>query len=125
MSVEVRALARYAKMSPLKVRQVARGLRGMHVLEAQETLKFIPRKSARLLKKVLDSAVANAENNLNLSSKNLFIKEITVGEGPAQRRFMPTARGSAHPYKKRTSHICFVLSELNKKVKEVARGTKN
>jgi large subunit ribosomal protein L22 len=75
-------------------------------------LRFIPRKSARLLAKTIQSAMANAENNNNLSADQLVISEVKIDEGPAIKRFKPVARGSAHPFKKRTSHISIVLSEL-------------
>ena len=72
---------------------------------------FIPRKSARLVTKTLQSAIANAENNNNLSSDALKIESATVEQGPAFKRFRPAARGSAHPYKKSTSHIRIILSD--------------
>ena len=109
--MEVKAYTKYARMSPLKVRKVARAIQGRNAGEALEMLSLIPRKSARLIGKTLKSAIANAENNNNLSSDPLPIKSTIIEEGPAFKRFRPAARGSAHPYKKRTSHIRIVLTD--------------
>lgn len=108
--MEVTALTKYARMSPKKVREVAREIQGRPATEAFELLQFIPRKSARLIRKTLASAIANAENNHNLSSDDLIVKRCLIEEGPAFRRFRPVGRGSAHPFKKRTSHIRIILS---------------
>jgi len=109
--MEVQALTKYARMSPKKVREVAREIQGRPAPEALDLLRFIPRKSARLIHKTLTSAVANAENNHNLSSDDLVVKRCIIEEGPALRRFNPVARGSAHPIRKRLSHIRIVLSD--------------
>ena len=98
-------------MSPMKVRDITRQIQGLGASEAVELLKFIPRKSARLVAKTLKSAIANAENNHNLSSESLVIIKAVVDEGPSFKRYKPAARGSAHPIKKRTSHINIVLAE--------------
>lgn len=107
--MEVQALTKYVRMSHLKLRDVARELQGMKANEALELLKFIPRKSARLIYKTLKSAIANAENNHDLSSDSLIIYRALIEQGPALKRFRPSARGMAHPYKKGTSHIRIVL----------------
>lgn len=109
--MEVIAHTKYSRISAKKAREVARELRGRPANEALELLKFIPRKAARLLHKTLHSAVANAENNHNLNSDDLVIKEAIVEEGPAFRRFKAAARGSAKPIRKRTSHLRIVLTE--------------
>ena len=109
--MEVKAYTKYARMSPLKVRKVARAIQGRNAGEALEMLSLIPRKSARLIGKTLKSAIANAENNNNLSSDVLTIKSTIIEEGPAFKRFRPAARGSAHPYKKRMSHLRITLSD--------------
>ena len=109
--MEVQALYRFARMSPKKVREVAREIQGKPAPEAMDLLQFIPRKSAQLLRKTLASAIANAENNNNLSSDDLIVHRALVEEGTAFRRFRPVARGAAHPYRKRTSHIRIVLSD--------------
>lgn len=109
--MEVKALTKYARMSPIKVREVAREIQGLPANEAMDLLKFIPRKSARLISKTLASAIANAENNHNLSSDDLVIKSAIIEEGASFRRFQPVARGSAHPIRKRTSHIRIILTD--------------
>lgn len=114
--MEVRALTKYVRMSPMKVRQITRQVQGMAATEAADLLKFIPRKSARLVAKTLQSAIANAENNHNLSSESLVVAKAVVDEGPAFKRYKPAARGSAHPIRKRTSHITIILSEKQEAV---------
>ena len=109
--MQVQAYTKYARMSPVKVREITRAIQGRNAAEAVEILRFIPRKSARLVSKTLQSAIANAENNNNLSSDTLTIESATVQQGPAVKRFRPVARGSAHPYKKRTSNIRIVLTD--------------
>lgn len=109
--MQVQAYTKYSRMSPVKVRDITRVIQGRNAAEAVEILRFIPRKSARLVSKTLQSAIANAENNNNLSSDSLTIESATVEQGPAFKRFRPAARGSAHPYKKRTSHIRIILTD--------------
>jgi len=109
--MQIQAYTKYARMSPQKVREITGAIQGQNAAEAVEILRFIPRKSARLVSKTLQSAIANAENNNNLSSDALTIESATVDQGPAFKRFRPAARGSAHPYKKRTSNIRIVLSD--------------
>lgn len=109
--MEVQARTNYSRMSAKKVREVTRVIQGRPAAEAQELLRFIPRKSARLVAKTLSSAVANAENNHNLASAELLVARAVVDEGPVLKRFRPAARGSAHPIRKRTSHITIVLTD--------------
>ncbi|MBN2235259.1 MAG: 50S ribosomal protein L22 [Opitutales bacterium] len=109
--MEIRALTKYSRMSPQKVREITRVIQGKNAAEAAELLKFIPRKSARLVYKTLKSAIANAENNANVVAESLTIKSAIVNEGPSIKRFHPVARGMAHPYKKRMSHITIVLAQ--------------
>jgi large subunit ribosomal protein L22 len=109
--MEVQAITRHARMSPKKVREVARVIQGRPAAEALELVRFIPRKSARLLAKTLKSAVANAENNNELSVDSLVVKFALVENGPVLKRFKAGARGSASPRKKRMSHIRIVLSD--------------
>lgn len=111
--MEVQALTRYARMSPKKVREVARTIQGRTAPEAVDLLTFIPRKSARLLAKTLKSAIANAENNANLSADNLVVTRAVVENGPVLKRFKPGARGTAMPRRKKMSHIRIVLSDGN------------
>ena len=110
----VKAIAKRVRMSPIKVRQVTRLIQGRNAEEALEYLRYIPRKSARLVAKVLQSAIANATNNHNLSAEDLVILEATANQGPVIKRFMPAARGSAHPIRKGSTHIEIKLSSSTK-----------
>ena len=109
--MEVQALTRFARMSPKKMREVAREIQGLAAPQAVELLTLIPRKSARLIVKTLKSAIANAENNNNLSSDNLVVASAVIENGPVLKRFKAGARGSAMPRRKKMSHIRIVLSE--------------
>lgn len=111
---EVQALIKYTRMSPKKMREITRIIQGKAVNDAIDLLKLIPRKSARYIVKAVQSAVANAENNNDLVAENLVVHRALIEEGPAFKRFRPAARGSAHPYKKRTSHIRIVVKEKQK-----------
>ena len=109
--MEIQALTRYARMSPKKVREVARLIQGRPVPEAMDFVALIPRKSARLVAKTLKSAVANAENNNNLAADKLFVHRALIENGPVLKRFKAGARGSAKPRVKRMSHLRIVLSD--------------
>lgn len=109
--MEVQALTRYARMSPEKLREVTREIQGLPVAKATDVLTFIPKKSARLVAKTLKSAVANAENNHQLSSAALVVRSAKVDIATPMRRFKAGPRGSGMAYKKRMSHITIVLSE--------------
>ena len=109
--MEVQALTKYARMSPKKVNEVARVIRGRNANEALDLLKFIPRKSAALIAKTLQSAIANAENNHDLSGDTLKVDRATVEQGPVLKRFKAAARGGVARRKKRMSHIRIVLKD--------------
>ena len=109
--MEVSAITRYARMSPQKVGEVTRMIHGKSASEALEMLRFIPRKSARMIEKTLKSAIANATNNAKLAAAELRVKSAVANEGPRLKRFQPKARGSAGPIIKRTSHIEIVLTD--------------
>ena len=109
--MEVQAKSYFVRISPLKIRDVARNIRGMNAEDAMNLLRFIPRKSARLIAKTLQSAMANAENNHNLSAGSLVVSRLLVDEGPSIKRFQPVSRGSAHRFKRRTTTITIILSE--------------
>ena len=87
-------------------------VRGKKVEEALNMLAFAPQKGARILKKLLDSAVANAEQNADVDVDNLFIKRVYADEGPTLKRFRPRAQGRATRIRKRTSHLTVVLDEI-------------
>ena len=109
--MEVHATTRFARMSPQKVREVARQIQGLPAEEAIQLLRFIPRKSARLLGKTLASAIANAENNRNLSADSLTVRSAVIENGPVLKRFKAGARGTAMPRRKKMSHIRIILSD--------------
>ncbi len=109
--MEVKSTTKFARISPLKARDVAREIQGLPVSQALDILTFTRRKAAFLVNKTLKSAIANAENNHELAVDSLVIKEAVVGAGPAFRRHKPRARGSAGAIRKRTSHICITLSD--------------
>ena len=111
--MEVLSLTRSARMSPKKMRDVARIIQGRKAAEAVDYLTLIPRKSARLIVKTLKSAIANAENNNNLSADTLTIKSAIIENGPVLKRFKAGARGTAMPRRKKMSHIRIVLSDGN------------
>ena len=109
--MEARAIAKYVRISPLKVNFICREITGKQVDEALSILKFTPKKGARILEKVLDSAVANAENNLNLDRDNLYVSAAYANEGPRMKRWRPKAKGMAYPIIKRSSHVGVVVQE--------------
>lgn len=108
--METKAVARYVRMSPRKVRRVVDTIRGKHIGEALTILQFLPHSAARLVNKVLRSAVANAEHNHQADPRELVVREVRVDEGPMLKRFQPHAQGRAFPIKKRTSHVTVVVS---------------
>lgn len=109
--MNARAQAKYIRESPNKVRRVLDLVRGLPVDEAQAVLQFTNRKAATTIKKVLDSAVANAEHNFALDVEDLFIAEAYADEGPTLKRWRPRARGRASQILKRTSHITIVVAD--------------
>lgn len=109
--MEVRAKARFIRISPRKVRLIMDNIRGRKVEDALNALAFAPQKGAFLLKKLLKSAVANAENNLNLNVDKLYVKRVFADEGPTLKRFRPRAMGRATRIRKRTSHLTVILDE--------------
>lgn len=120
--MEVKAITKYVRVAPRKVRLVAELVTGKQVDTAAGILKFTNKKSAGILAKTLKSATANAENNNNMDGDSLFIKEITVNEGPTLKRFRPRAMGRASRIRKRTSHITVTLVE-KKKNKKIEKAT--
>lgn len=107
--MEVKAIYKYARISPLKAREVTRAITGMDVSQALAVLNYTPKKAALLVGKTLQSAIANATNNNELDEETLFVKSAVATDGPALKRIMPRARGSASPIKKRMTHITVVL----------------
>ncbi len=117
--MEVKAKARYIRMSPKKVRLVIDVVRGMDVAAAKAQLKFINKRAVQPVEKLIDSAVANAIHNFELKEDNLFVKEIRVDDGPTLKRWQPRAFGRAGAIRKRSSHISLILGEKVETKKEV------
>lgn len=115
----VNAVLRFARIAPRKARLVADTIRGLSVLQAEVRLRTLEPRAARMLEKLLKSAVANAKQNFSLDPKELRVTQVLVNEGPRLKRWMPRARGSANRIIKRTSHIEVVLAERD----EAARAT--
>ncbi len=109
--METRAVAKYVRISPRKARLVMDQLRGKKVEEALNLLNFAPQKSAYVVKKLISSAVANAEENTEIDVDTLLVKTIYADEGPTLKRFRPRAMGRATRIRKRTSHITVILEE--------------
>lgn len=109
--MEVSAKLRYSHMSPQKARLVADQIRGLPVGRALQVLEFSPKKAASIIKKVLDSAIANAEHNEGADIDELKVSCVFVDEGPAQKRTMPRAKGRANRILKRTSHITVMVAD--------------
>lgn len=114
--MKVRARARYVRQSPSKVRRVLDLIRGLSVDEAEAVLAFSARGATEPIRKVLRSAVANAEHNHALDADELVVAEVYADEGPTLRRFRPRARGRATRIRKRTCHITVVVAERAREV---------
>ncbi len=109
--MRVRAIAKYVRISPTKVRKVAMPIKGKPVEDALSVLGFMPQRSAKILGKVIRSAVANADQKSDIDVDNLAIENIVVNQGPTMKRFRPRAMGRATRILKRSSHITVVLAE--------------
>ena len=107
---EIRAVSKYIRMSPSKVRRGLRQIKGKTYLEALTLLEFMPYASCAPIIKVLRSATANAKNNLNLDEKTLVVKAAFADKGPTMKRFRPRAQGRAYRILKATSHITIVMA---------------
>ncbi|MGH9032522.1 MAG: 50S ribosomal protein L22 [Acidimicrobiia bacterium] len=109
--MEARAQARYVRVTPMKARRVVDVIRGMKADEASALLRFAPQAAAEPVRKVLESAMANAEDSKGLSAETLYVVEAYVDEGPTMKRFRPRAQGRAYRVAKRTSHITIVIED--------------
>jgi large subunit ribosomal protein L22 len=109
--METRAVAKYVRIAPRKVRIVMDLIRGKGVDEALSILKYTPKAASIVLTKVVSSAAANAENNFDMDRTDLIIAEAYVDQGPTLKRVRPRARGQAFPIQKKTSHITVVVGE--------------
>ena len=109
--MQAKAIAKYVRISPLKVNFICKEIRGKQVDEALAILKFTPKKGARILEKVLNSAIANAEHNFGLNRKDLFVSQAYANNAPVMKRWRPKAKGMAYPILKRSSHVGVVVEE--------------
>lgn len=109
--MQVQAIYKNFRMSPQKMREVVRQIQGLPALKAQAVLAVVARKSARVVAKTLNSAIANAENNNKVKVENLIVLEAVAGAASTYKRFQPKARGSAGPILKRGCHIRIVLTD--------------
>ena len=111
--MESKAVAKFVRITPRKVRVVLDLIRGKNVAEAFAILKFTPKSGAVVVEKVLRSAVANAENNYDMDVDKLVIKTAFADDGPTMKRIHPRSRGQAFKILKRTSHVTIVVDEKN------------
>ncbi len=109
--METKAQARFVRIAPRKARIVIDLVRGKGVDDALSILAYTPKKGSEIIERVLRSAIANAENNHDMSRDALFISRAYVDEGPTLKRFRPRAMGRATRIRKRTSHITVALRE--------------
>lgn len=109
--MEARAEHKFARISPRKVVIVCDLIRGKNVKVAEALMRNTPKAASELMLKVLKSAVANAENNFNMDTDKLYVKETYANPGPILKRGMPRAQGRMYRINKRTSHITIVVAE--------------
>jgi len=109
--MEAKAVAKHLRITARKARLVTDLIKGKEANKAVAILKSTPKKAAKLTEKVLNSAIANAENNHDMFVDDLIVKRAFVDEGPTMKRWKPRAQGQASPINKRTSHITIVLSD--------------
>jgi large subunit ribosomal protein L22 len=110
--MEAKATLKYVRTSPRKMRRVVDMVRGQHVLEARRILRFSPLGASRDVEKLLNSAVANAEQSPGVIAENLIISRAWVDSGPTLKRFRPRAYGRATRVRKRTAHVTLVVKPM-------------
>jgi large subunit ribosomal protein L22 len=120
--MEVRAQARYIRVTPRKARRVVDLIRGLPAADAQAVLRFAPQAASEPVGKVLASAIANAEHNNQLDRTTLVVSRAYVDEGPTLKRFRPRAQGRAYRVNKRTSHITVVVEPRQEEVAAAGGG---
>ena len=108
--MQAKAIQRYVRITPRKCNAVLELIRGQGVEQAQTTLQFTPKLGARIVQKVLKSAVANALHEGKVRIEDLYVKEAVVGAGPTLKRWLPRAQGRATPLLKRTSHVAVTVA---------------
>ncbi|MFN8589629.1 MAG: 50S ribosomal protein L22 [Candidatus Eisenbacteria bacterium] len=108
--MEATAIQRFVRITPRKCNQILGLIRGLDAEQALTLLKFTPKNGARIIEKVLTSAVANAKHTAQARVENLYVKEARVGAGPTMKRWLPRAQGRATPILKRTSHVSVTVA---------------
>ena len=111
--MEAKAIAKYVRMSPSKLKPIADLVRGKNLDEALTILKFTPGKGSEIFEKVVLSAAANAENNHDMNRDELYVAEVYANQGPTMKRWRAGARGGASKILKRSSHVGVTLKERN------------
>jgi len=112
--MQAKAIARYIRMSPTKVRRTIRVLKGLPLKEAQAVLDVLPHRAARAIRRVVDSAAANAENNHGMAREDLWVEQAYVNSGPTMKRYRFASGGRIAEIRKRISHISVVLSDAER-----------
>lgn len=112
--MEAKAIAKYIRVSPFKLQRVAQAIRGRPVREAEAILAYMPSRTAQVVAKALKSAVANAENNLEMDRNDLVVARAYVDKGPSVKRLQPRARGRADVIARRSSHVTVIVAERNR-----------
>lgn len=111
--MEARAIAKYVRMSPIKLKPIVDLVRGKGLGEALTILKFTPGKGSAIVEDVMKSAAANAENNFDMNPDDLYVAEVYVHQGPTMKRWRAGAQGRASVILKRSSHVGVTLKERN------------
>ena len=123
-NLTARATAKFVRVTPMKARRVIDLIRGKDAADALNTLRFAPQSASEPVAKVLASAIANAENNLDLDPRTLVVSTAYADEGPTLKRFQPRAQGRAFRVRKRTSHITIEVTSVPEKA-GAGRGRRN
>lgn len=116
--MEIKATSKYVRMPPMKARDLARAITGLPVGRALQAVELNKRKAAVQLGKTLRAAIANAENNEEVSADSLYVARVAVDNGPTFPRYWPHARGSASPIRKKTAHVKIILSDVKPAAKK-------
>ncbi|MFA6427579.1 MAG: 50S ribosomal protein L22 [Candidatus Magasanikbacteria bacterium] len=124
MKVTTTAQLNHLRMSPQKVRLVTGLIKGMDAQKAIAQLMFSKKHAARPIKKLLESAIANAKHNHEISKETLTVENVVVNQGPVLHRWMPRAQGRATPLRKRSSHVILTLSGVQENKKEIKKEIK-
>ena len=109
--METRAVAKYVRISPRKARLVVDAIRGKNVNEALQIVRLSSKKAARTIRKTLESAIANAENNAGLAVDELRVKQAVIDVGPTSRRYWPRARGGVSPIMRKSCHVKVTVTD--------------